>query len=428
MCYRLPGIRMIGNKFVTDTCTLDYHRECNPIKTAHNLVDRTVHEFNHGVKADRAYPNKTSKPMWHEQLATVRERAAQELEISIKRVLKTQNHDEAGATMTYIPDTLNILPHGSMFVHRLEPTLHVYYNGNTLRVAARNVLHTLVADGVHSFQPRQLKRKDQLHTVHGVCRNGVKVPLLYVIPSKKNEKVYATIFRHLRDEFNASMHPTNLRVVIDFEKVPINAAERNCAFHLAQAWNRRRDRVRLSPSINGARKSIEVEAVRALTTVPVAREHLACGPCSEFLKYLEETWYTGIFADLWNKFEVEELKTTNLAEAYHSQLNTLMDGDHPTLSHLEALRHLDIEAESVFIRLQKVLSHEKYIRTKDRERRETIAQEMRSYLARHPFFLRNCINENLHCKFSGDYPQGVSGADIEQYCRTMSHFVSNTTI
>ncbi|KIH63421.1 hypothetical protein ANCDUO_06277 [Ancylostoma duodenale] len=348
--------------------------------------------------------------------------------------------------MTYIPDTLNILPHGSMFVHRLEPTLHVYYNGNALRVAARNVLHTLVADGVHSFQPRQLKRKDQLHTVHGVCRNGVKVPLLYVISSKKNEKVYATIFRHLRDEFNASMHPTNLRVVIDFEKVPINAAERNCAFHLAQAWNRRRDRVRLSPSINGARKSIEVEAVRALTTVPVAREHLACGPCSEFLKYLEETWYTGIFADLWNKFEVEELKTTNLAEAYHSQLNTLMDGDHPTLSRLEALRHLDIEAESVFIRLQRVtlrdsatppfhkflliqvLSHEKYIRTKDRERRETIAQEMRRYLARHPFFLRNCINENLHCKFSGDYPQGVSGADIEQYCRTMSHFVSNTTI
>ncbi|KAL6734181.1 hypothetical protein Aduo_004750 [Ancylostoma duodenale] len=116
-----------------------------------------------------------------------------------------------------------------------------------------------------------------------------------------------------------------------------------------------------------------------------------------------------MFADLWNKFEVEELRTTNLAEAYHNQLNTLMDGDHPTLSRLiEVLRDLESEAESALIRLQQVPSHEKYIRTKDRERRETIALEMR--------------------RFSADYPHGVTGADIEQYCRTMSHFVSNTTV
>ncbi|EYC28699.1 hypothetical protein Y032_0007g3367 [Ancylostoma ceylanicum] len=447
------GIRMIGNQFFTDPCTLDHHPECNPIKTAHNLVDRTVYEFNRGVQDDNSYARATPKPVWHEQMAIVKEKAAQEPEMwaemvshhyrrgtvsrrsAIKRVLKTHRSDETVATMDHIPDSLSRLPDGSMFVHRLEPTLHVYYNSNTVQMAARNGLYALVADGVHSFQPRQLKRKGQLYTVHGVCRNGVEVPLLYAISSKKTEQVYTTIFRHIRDEFNASVFPANLRVVLDFEKASINAVKRvfpdatvqGCAFHLAQAWNRRRDRVGLPPFINGARKSFEVEAwwetikgvvflprrlhreVRALRTPPVAAEHPAYRPCAEFLKYLEETWYTGMFADLWNKFDVEELRTTNLAEAYHNQLNTLMDGDHPTLTRLiEVLRDLESEAESALIRLQQVPSHTKYIRTKDRERRENIAHEMRTFSAR--------------------YPQGVTRSEIEQFCRTMSRYVSNKTI
>ncbi|KAL6739521.1 hypothetical protein Aduo_012963 [Ancylostoma duodenale] len=130
-----------------------------------------------------------------------------------------------------------------MFVYRLEPTLYVYYNSNTVQMASRNGLHTLVADGVHSFQPRQLKRKDQLYIVHGVCRNGVEVPLPHAFSSKKTEQVYTTIFRHLRDEFNASVYPANLSVVLDFEKASIKAAKRvflgatvqSCAFHSARA-------------------------------------------------------------------------------------------------------------------------------------------------------------------------------------------------
>ncbi|EYC31937.1 hypothetical protein Y032_0003g1316 [Ancylostoma ceylanicum] len=380
-------------------------------------------------------------------MAIVKEKAVQEPEMwaemvshhyrrgsvrsAIKRVLKTHRSDETVATMDHIPDSLSRLPDGSMFVHRLEPTLHVYYNSNTVQMAARSGLYALVADGVHSFQPRQLKRKGQLYTVHGVCRNGVEVPLLYAISSKEREQVYTTIFRHIKDEFNASVFPANLRVVLDFEKASINAVKRvfpddtvqGCASHLAQAWNRRRDRVSLPPFINGARKSFEVEVrwetiegvvflprrlhseVRALRTPSVAAEHPAYRPCTEFLNYLEETWYTGMFADLWNKFEGEELMTTNLAEAYHNQLNTLIDGDHPTLSRLtEVLRDLESEAESALIRLQQVPSHTKYFRTEDRERRGNIAHEMRTYVCTKSFHLNILIDDNLYCRFSASYP------------------------
>ncbi|RCN36730.1 hypothetical protein ANCCAN_17397, partial [Ancylostoma caninum] len=251
----------------------------------------------------------------HEQMATVKAKAAQGdglsslqqglcFEAKLYQKSSDNNRDEGGATMTYIPDTLSILLDGSMLVHRLEPTLHVYYNSNTVQMAARNWLHTLVADRVHSFQHRQLKRKGQLYTVHGLVGDHQGSCLL-----------------------------------------PSSAPSRG--------------------------QSVE--------NSPVAREHPAYGPCSEFLKYLEETWYTGMFADLWNKFEVEELRTTK--EAYHRydyqpQPNCYFS--QPNLFSANSTSYSWTDP-----------SHEKYIRTKDRERRETIAQEMRRYLSRHPFLFRN---------------------------------------
>ncbi|EYC43659.1 hypothetical protein Y032_0485g2328 [Ancylostoma ceylanicum] len=95
----------------------------------------------------------------------------------------------------------------------------MYYDSNTVQMAARSSLDTLVADKVHSFQPRQVKRKGQLYTVHRGCRNGVEVPLLHTISSKKTEQ-------NSRNEFNASVYPTNLSVVLDFEKTSINVAKR----------------------------------------------------------------------------------------------------------------------------------------------------------------------------------------------------------
>ncbi|KIH56987.1 hypothetical protein ANCDUO_12830 [Ancylostoma duodenale] len=80
-----------------------------------------------------------------------------------------------------------------------------------------------------------------------------------------------------------------------------------------------------------------------------------------------------MFSDLWDTFEVHELRTTNLAEAYHRYqhlfstnffelwrnsnsyipLKTLIDGNDPTLSRpIEALDDLDSKAESVMITLE----------------------------------------------------------------------------
>ncbi|KAL6739132.1 hypothetical protein Aduo_012618 [Ancylostoma duodenale] len=157
--------------------------------------------------------------------------------------------------MEMIPERLRVLPDCSLSVHRLEPTLHVYYNTSAIRMAAQLGLHTLVTEGVHSFQPRQLKRKGQLYTVHGVCSNGVEV--------------YTTILGHMKDALDAAV-PTRLRIVLDYKKAAINAAKRvfphaivqGCAFHLAQAWNRRGDRLGLRRSIKGLKgvpNSLEVE-------------------------------------------------------------------------------------------------------------------------------------------------------------------------
>ncbi|KAL6730264.1 hypothetical protein Aduo_001248 [Ancylostoma duodenale] len=69
-----------------------------------------------------------------------------------------------------------------------------------------------------------------------------------------------------------------------------------------------------------------------------------------------------------------------------------MGGDHQTRSRL----------------FEMLPSHEKYIRTKDSERRETIPREMR--------------------RFSADYPQGVTSADIEKCCRTMSMLSNHVSL
>ncbi|KIH56986.1 hypothetical protein ANCDUO_12829 [Ancylostoma duodenale] len=90
---------------------------------------------------------------------------------AISRALGAYIDGSPVATMDYVPDELSRLSDRSIFVHRLEPTLHVYYNSATIQV-------------------------------------------------------YTTIFRHIREEFDNSVGPPTLRVVLDFDRASINAAKR----------------------------------------------------------------------------------------------------------------------------------------------------------------------------------------------------------
>ncbi|KAL6743022.1 hypothetical protein Aduo_016109 [Ancylostoma duodenale] len=81
---------------------------------------------------------------------------------------------------------------------------------------------------------------------------------------------------------------------------------------------------RFEPTLHVYNNRSIMQGVQALAASPVPWEHAAYAACAEFLKYLRETWYTGMFSALWDKFGIEELRTTNLTGSYHRQLNMLI--------------------------------------------------------------------------------------------------------
>ncbi|CAJ0601387.1 unnamed protein product [Cylicocyclus nassatus] len=65
-----------------------------------------------------------------------------------------------------------------------------------------------------------------------------------------------------------------------------------------------------------------------------------------------------MFADLWDKHGIEKLFTINLAEAYHRQLNTLVEADYTLLGELIGVfRNPDSEAESALTTLKQNPAH-----------------------------------------------------------------------
>ncbi|XGW28004.1 hypothetical protein V3C99_008087 [Haemonchus contortus] len=147
------------------------------------------------------------------------------------------------------------------------------------------------------------------------------------------------------------------------DEVGNNVEVEGCAFHLAQAWNRRRDTCNMRKFMQGHGRVLVVAEwwdtikgviflpkrlypeVRALWRPPVPEDHVAYEKCKEFLEYLHSTWFDGPYKNLWNKWELVDLRTTNIAEAYHNRLNVEFGRDHPDLRTLiEKLKYIDFEA------------------------------------------------------------------------------------
>ncbi|KAK6031803.1 hypothetical protein OSTOST_02036, partial [Ostertagia ostertagi] len=165
--------------------------------------------------------------------------------------------------MVNVPPDYAFLADGTPFLQLLTPELHIYFSAASIERACRCGLQALVADGVHDLQPNATNKTGQVYIIHGVVANSVDMSLLYAITLSrlqcklcafafwKNEQMYDTIFGTTRDAIAAAGGALDLRIIVDFENrgkegLP-DASVEWCAFHSAQAWNRKRDALGLRP-------------------------------------------------------------------------------------------------------------------------------------------------------------------------------------
>ncbi|RCN48141.1 hypothetical protein ANCCAN_05826 [Ancylostoma caninum] len=109
----------------------------------------------------------------------------------------------------------------------------------------------------------------------------------------------------------------------------------------------------------------------ALRNPPVNSDHAAFEPCNKFLDYLGNMWFNGPFKDMWCKWNVEEIRITKAAEAYHKKLRGMLSRrtNPPFDELLECLHALNTEALGKLLFLKNV-NFSKPLRRRDRTRRQ----------------------------------------------------------
>ncbi|KAK6041520.1 hypothetical protein COOONC_20974 [Cooperia oncophora] len=247
------------------------------------------------------------------------------------------------------------------------PGFHIYYSvASSVRTSCRITysfhpnsyffqkaceagLHAIIAGGMHSLQAKSLGYNAELYCVHGVCSLSIEVPLLYCITSKKTQKVYTKIFDHVKASIMVMYHDADF----GFRKSSYlsctgqlpEASIEGCAFHIAQAWNRKRNDLGLKKftQVVGHHKSCKslynlenfselkkyslfvgvvslsrvlIPRVKALQAPPVPTGHAAYETCEGLLSYFDADWLQGTFKDMWCKWKLEDLRYTNIAEAF----------------------------------------------------------------------------------------------------------------
>ncbi|VDP57081.1 unnamed protein product [Heligmosomoides polygyrus] len=255
-------------------------------------------------------------------------------------------HRDRTVTMMCVPDSLAYTGDGR-FLHVQSQDMHIYYNESVIRLAYMNGLEALVADGMFSMHPDGKQKNSQLYTIHGVCNGKVNVPLLFALTNKKTEAIYFIIWSTLKGVLDrvAQSNDNTLRVVVDFEKAPINSLRR-------------------------------------------------------------DTWLTGPFADLWNKWQVIVLRTTNIAENFHSKLSKATNFRRPTLKKLIEIFHgCTAEGKGKLLQHQQAPAAEQHLRCKDFRRRRKVCEVMDNF--------ERLMQERL-----------VTTYDAEHYCRKMSKIIT----
>lgn len=96
--------------------------------------------------------------------------------------------------------------------------------------------------------------------------------------------------------------------------------------------------------------------VPAITQVPVPNNHPALHACRSILNNLRETWLEGTFSGLWNKWNKKTLRTTNIAETFHSNLlSEVRKKRAPLYTLLRVLKRKSVHAKA------KLLHHQRNI-------------------------------------------------------------------
>ncbi|VDM83650.1 unnamed protein product [Strongylus vulgaris] len=147
-----------------------------------------------------------------------------------------------------------------------------------------------------------------------------------------------------------------------------NADVQGCAFHLALAWNRKAGDLGLRQLIKGRRRLGQVPALQSL---PVNLGHPVYEPCNKFLTYLRNIWFTGVFQDMWCKWNLQELRITNIAEAFHSKLRSILSRqiNPPFEELLECFREQHTLALAKVLHANENNAAAKHLRRRDRLRR-----------------------------------------------------------
>ncbi|CAJ0591882.1 unnamed protein product [Cylicocyclus nassatus] len=383
--------QVINNEFVGDPFALPH--VCLPVKTAQDKVERLVYGECKKIRDDKNLAGRSTLQAWHDIQDFIDECCGDNEEEkndmlyffhkdgfssrqrTIRRAIRSL--EDPSCTMESIPARHAALSDGSRFLQFQNPGLHMYYSADTIEMARTHGLYALVADGVHDLQPDATKKKGQLYTVHGICNNTVDMPLLYAITTSKTERTYELIFLQLKEELERHGALHRLRVVLDFERASIAAAKK----------------VFPQASVEGP---------------DLDRTHEAYEKCCQFLRYLKTTWYSGPFKNLWNKWAIEDTRTTNAAEAFHRRLGEMLKCKYPSMSKLlKRLRSCNTEAKAEIIRMERRRTG-KVLKKRDRIRRAKILAVMRRY----------------EQEFSPSNPIPRTTM-ISMYCRKMSQFVTN---
>ncbi|WKY12675.1 hypothetical protein Q1695_003905 [Nippostrongylus brasiliensis] len=150
----------------------------------------------------------------------------------------------------------------------------------------------------------------------------------------------------------------------------------------------------LTPTVS--RPLPQPEAVTSVDTVP--------------LRYLHSTWLTGPFKDLWSKWKISTLRTTNVAEAFHSVLKKILKCDHPELGKLiEVFQDINLKTDCL-LRSKRLRPDEmKRLRRRDADRRHKIDRAIIRFAARH-------------------HSRGVTSREVRKFCIKMSRHVTGKAI